>query len=203
VPATVTSSAIRSIALRFASFVLITALGIAQAAALDETQSSAVAALVKAYPDFLEKIEGNDLVWKDGTRQRIDDGKAGKTFEAMLDDPDIKDMFAMTYPAGDKGLAPAVNFDPGRIRYMPLFLKMYGDCQKTNLAAGAADVVWLRSKYGKTVKFSKINGAAAALQKVSDELDRCRTNFWSTCDRCKAATIAGRSRARSVSADMD
>ena len=163
--------------MRFASFVLITALGIAQAAALDETQSSAVAALVKAYPDFLEKIEGNDLVWKDGTRQRIDDGKAGKTFEAMLDDPDIKDMFAMTYPAGDKGLAPAVNFDPGRIRYMPLFLKMYGDCQKTNLAAGAADVVWLRSKYGKTVKFSKINGAAAALQKVSDELDQLPDKF--------------------------
>ena len=84
----------------------------------------------------------------------------------MLDDPDIKDMFALTYPAGDKGLAPAINFDPGRIRYMPLFLKMYSDCQKTNIAAGAADVVWLRSKYGKTVKFSKINGAAAALQKV-------------------------------------
>ena len=163
--------------MRFASFVLITALGIAQATALDETQSSAVAALVKAYPDFLERIDGNDLVWKDGTRQRIDDGKAAKTFEAMLDEPDIKDMFAMTYPAGDKGLAPAVNFDPGRIRYMPLFLKMYGDCQKSNLAAGAADVVWLRSKYGKTVKLSKINGAAAALQKVSDELDRLPDKF--------------------------
>src|SRR3954452_14200240 len=157
--------------MRFASFVLITALGIAQATALDETQSNAVAALVKAYPNFLERIDGNDLVWKDGTRQRIDDGKGNKTFEAMLDEPDIKDMFAMTYPAGDKGLAPAVSFDPGRIRYMPLFLKMYGDCQKSNLAAGAADVVCLRSKYGKPVKFSKINGAAAALQKVSDELD--------------------------------
>src|SRR6187399_2355514 len=159
-----TSNAIRSIALRFASFVLITTVGITQATALDETQSAAVAALVKAYPDFLERIDGNDLVWKDGTRQRIDD-------------PDIKDMFAMTYPAGDKGLAPAVNFDPGRIRYMPLFLKMYGDCQKSNLAAGAADVVWLRSKYGKIVRFSKINGAAAALQKVADELDRLPDKF--------------------------
>ena len=122
--------------MRFASFVLIIALGIVQATALDETQSGAVATLVKAYPDFLDRIDGNDLVWKDGTRQRIDDGKAAKSFEAMLDDPDIKDMFALTYPAGDKGLAPAINFDPGRIRYMPLFLKMYGDCQKTNIAAG-------------------------------------------------------------------
>src|SRR6476469_7759487 len=145
-----TSNAIRSIALRFASFVLITTVWITQATALDETQSAAVAALVKAYPDFLERIDGNDLVWKDGTRQRIDDGKGTKSFEAMLDDPDIKDMFALTYPAGDKGLAPAINFDPGRIRYMPLFLKMYGDWQKTNIAAGAADADWLRSKYGTT-----------------------------------------------------
>ena len=45
--------------MRFASFVLITALGIAQATALDETQSSAVAALVKAYPNFLELIDGS------------------------------------------------------------------------------------------------------------------------------------------------
>ena len=68
------------------------ALGIAQAGALDETQSGAVATMVKAYPDFLDRIDGNDVVWKDGTRQRIDDGKAAKSFEAMLDDPDIKDM---------------------------------------------------------------------------------------------------------------
>ena len=118
-----------------------------QAGALEAPRAVALATLVKAYPDFLDRVDGNDLVWKDGTRQRIDDGKPAKTFEAMLDEPDIKDMFAMTYPAGDKGLAPAVNFDPGRIRYTPLFVKMYGDCQRSNLAADAATVVWLRSKY--------------------------------------------------------
>ena len=37
-------------------------------------------ALVQAYPDFLDRIEGNDLVWKDGTRMRIDDGKGAKAF---------------------------------------------------------------------------------------------------------------------------
>jgi len=163
----------------FTSLVMISGLvlGIGQAGALEAPRAAALATLVRAYPDFLDRVDGNDLVWKDGTRQRIDDGKPAKTFEAMLDDPDIKDMFAMTYPAGDKGLAPAVNFDPGRIRYTPLFVKMYGDCQRSNLAADAATVVWLRSKYGKTVKFAKINGAAAALQKVSDELDRLPGRF--------------------------
>ncbi|MGB7009231.1 MAG: hypothetical protein WBD97_02375, partial [Pseudolabrys sp.] len=35
----------------------------------------ASAALLKAYPDFLDRLDGNDLVWKDGTRMRIDGGK--------------------------------------------------------------------------------------------------------------------------------
>jgi hypothetical protein len=166
-------------ALRLTLVVLLTGLlvGAAQVAALAEPRTRAVAALVKAYPDFLDRIEGNDLVWKDGTRMSIDDGKGSKTFEAMLNDPDIKDMFAMTYPAGDAGVPPAVDFDPGRIRYLPLFTKMYGDCQKSNMAGGAAEIVWLRTKYGKTVRFSKTNGAAAALQRVSDELDRLPARF--------------------------
>jgi hypothetical protein len=166
--------------LRCAFFVLLVALlasGGLQAAAQQEPRPDPLASLVKAYPDFLDRIDGNDLVWKDGTRMRIDDGQGPKTFEAMLDHPDVKDMFAITYPVGEKGLAPEVNFDPGRIRNTAFFKKMYGDCQTSNLLAEAGDVVWIKSKYGKTIKFSKINGAAAALQRVSDELDLLPDRF--------------------------
>src|SRR5215471_5215868 len=132
--------------------------GLAHAGTSSPTDSAA--ALVKAYPDFLDRIEQNDLVWKDGTRMRIDDGKGAKSFDALLDDPDIKDMFLMKYPLGEQGLAPEVNFDPGRVHYDPLFRKMYGDCRTDDVMANAADVVWLPAKYGKSLKFSKINGAA-------------------------------------------
>ncbi len=146
------------------------------AASLGQTGTSspsdAVKSLVKAYPNFIDRIEKNALVWKDGTRMRIDDGKGAKAIEAMLDDPDLKDMFLMRYPAGEKGLAPEVNFDPGRVRYLPLFKKMYGECRTAGFMANADNVVWLPSKDGKNVKFTKINGAAAALQKVADELDK-------------------------------
>ena len=150
------------------------------APALTQTQtrtSPEIATLLKAYPDFLDRIEGNELVWKDGTRMPIDDGKDAKTFEQMLDHPDIKDMFAAQYPLGDKGLPPDVNVDPGRMRNMPLFEKMYGDCKSAGFAANLADVVWLPSKDGKKLKFSKINGAAKALQSISDELDRLPDRF--------------------------
>jgi hypothetical protein len=146
------------------------------AASLGQTGTSspsdAVKSLVKVYPNFIDRIEKNALVWKDGTRMRIDDGKGAKAIEAMLDDPDLKDMFLMRYPAGEKGLAPEVNFDPGRVRYLPLFKKMYGECRTAGFMANADNVVWLPSKDGKNVKFTKINGAAAALQKVADELDK-------------------------------
>lgn len=137
----------------------------------------ALAALVKAYSDFLDRVEGNDLVWKDGTRMRIDDGKGAKALDAMLDDPDIKDMFLMKYPIGERGLAPEVNFDPGRVRYAPLFQKMYGDCRTAGFMTNAVNVVWLPSKDGKNVKFTKINGAATALQKISNELDKLPDRF--------------------------
>ena len=139
--------------------------------------SDAVKSLVEAYPNFIDRIEKNALVWKDGTRMRIDDGKGAKAIEAMLDDPDLKDMFLMRYPAGEKGHAPEVNFDPGRVRYLPLFKKMYGECRTAGFMANAGNVVWLPSKDGKNVKFTKINGAAAALQKVSDELDKLPDPF--------------------------
>jgi hypothetical protein len=74
------------------------AIGFAQPAIRSPTDGAA--ALIKAYPDFLDRIEQNDLVWRDGTRMRIDDGEGTKTFDAMLDHPDIKDMFLMKYPLG-------------------------------------------------------------------------------------------------------
>ena len=151
------------------------AIGFAQPAIRSPTDTAA--ALIKAYPDFLDRIEQNDLVWRDGTRMRIDDGEGTKTFDAMLDHPDIKDMFLMKYPLGEQGLAPELNFDPGRVHYEPLFRKMYGDCRTDDVVANAANVVWLPAKYGKALKFSKINGAAAALQRVSDELDRLPWRF--------------------------
>jgi D-alanyl-D-alanine carboxypeptidase len=156
----------------FLCLLLPTSSGVSLAQALIPRPTDAVAALIRAYPDFLDRMEGNDVVWKDGTRMPIDDGKGPKSFDAVLDDPDIKDMFSMQYPVGEPAGAPAINFDPGRMRYLPLFKKMYGDCQAAGFMSNAVDVAWLPGKYGKNLKFTRINGAAAALQKVSNELDK-------------------------------
>lgn len=138
--------------------------------------ASQLARLVAAYPAFLDRVDGNFLVWKDGTRMPIDDGRGPKPFAKLLDEPDIKDMFYAPYPLGP-ATAPGKEIDPGRVRFEPLFNKMYGDCTKGGVKANLVDVVWLPKKWGKTVQVSTVNGVAAQLAKVSAELDQLPNRF--------------------------
>lgn len=129
--------------------------------------------LVQAYPDFLDRIEGNALVWKDGTRMVIDDGKGEKDFETRLNEPDIKDMFVSRYVAGKPESAPTFQNDPGRVRYQPLFEKMYGDCRTGEVEKRLVTIEWL--SFGgqpQKIKVSKVNGVADRLTAVANELAR-------------------------------
>ncbi len=147
------------------------------AAAQAPAQVEQVARLIAAYPDVLERIEGNVLVWKDGARMIIDDQKGAKDFAALLANPDLKDMFYARYPAGAPAQAPVIDSDPGRVRHEPFFHKMYGDCRKGEVQAKLVDVVWLPRKWGKTLRVSSINGVAARLEAVSRELDDLPARF--------------------------
>ena len=110
--------------------------------------------LLAAYPDQLERIDGNWLVWRDGTRMPLDDGKGEKPFAQWLEDPDIEDMLAVPYPTGDVATPPAKDVDPGRARNAAFFDKVYGNCRKGEVAKNLTTVVWLPKKAG----------AAAAVQ---------------------------------------
>lgn len=147
------------------------------AASQPPAQVEQIGKLIAAYPDFLERVEGNALVWKDGTRMAIDDQKGAKDFAALLEHPDLKDMFYAHYPAGAPAKPPAVDSDPGRVRHEPFFHKMYGDCRKGEVQAKLVDVVWLPRKWGKTLRVSSVNGVATRLAAVSRELDELPARF--------------------------
>jgi D-alanyl-D-alanine carboxypeptidase len=127
--------------------------------------------LVKAYPDFIEKADENNLYFKDGTVIEWDDGVTGKTHDEMLDSPDLEDMMQQKYVKGANwDSPPAENFEPGRIRYEPFFKKMYGSSSgevKQNLVT----VNWVPSICGCSVQANRVNGMAEKLQAVSDEIE--------------------------------
>jgi hypothetical protein len=138
--------------------------------------AASLARLMKVYPQ-LKGVDGNTLIWTDGTRMPIDEGRLAKDHEDRLAHADIKDMFVTPYPAGPLSEPPARNVDPGRARNAAFFNKMYGDCQRGGVAGNLVDVVWLPKKWGRRLKATRINNVADQLRKISAELDALPSRF--------------------------
>lgn len=142
-----------------------------------QSQRLFIATLVASYPSFLERADGNELVWKDGTRMPIDDGLPAKGFETLLNNPDIEDQFRIPYPLGRLDAPPPVNSDPGRIRYAPLWEKMYGKCADGEVEERLVEIDWLPHHARQKLKVTSVNGVAEKLKAVSQELERLPSRF--------------------------
>ena len=127
--------------------------------------------LVSSYPDKIGGYDNEFLTLKNGMKFRISDGRTNKTFQELLESPDIDDMFYVRYPAGEAPTQPAKNADPGRVRFEPLFIAMYGDCNKNEVVRNLRTIRWLPKHGGGSVTVTMANGVAGALEGVSRELD--------------------------------
>jgi hypothetical protein len=128
--------------------------------------------LVSAYPDWISGHDDQFLILKSGAKFPISDHRTDKTFNQLLEAPDIDDMFYASYPAGTKPQQSAKNFDPGRVRFEPLFIAMYGDCNKNQVAGKMHTIDWLPQHHGGRVAVTAANGVDKALADVSRELDQ-------------------------------
>ncbi len=135
--------------------------------------AEAGARLLAAYPDHLARVDGNDLVWRDGTRMPLDDGKGEKPFQQWLAAPDVEDMLAKPYPRtpGAAIAAPRPEWDPGRARNRAFFDKMYGNCESGAAARNLVEITWLAGTAPQKLKATRVNGVATRLQAVSRALE--------------------------------
>jgi len=130
--------------------------------------------LLNAYPDFLDSASNNNIYWKDGTQMQYDDGIKDKDYETLLNEPDLEDQMSQTYVKGaDWDNPPSENFEPGRIRYEPFFLKMYGE-DPSEVKKNLVNVKWVD---GTIVQFSSVNGASDKLNDVVSELEQLGKEF--------------------------
>lgn len=133
--------------------------------------------LLRAYPEHLLAIEGNEIIWRDGTRMPFDDGRGEKPYEEWLASPDLKDMLKVPYRPGPVTRPPGRHIDPGRARNTAFFDKIYGDCSKGEVGKNLVDIIWLPHKYGRRLKITRINGVAERLAAISADLDRLPARF--------------------------
>lgn len=156
----------RLIALVFLAIALVAQAGVAAAG-----EQAALDALIRAYPDYLAGYDSSDLIWRDGTRMPLSDGRPAKSFAEMLRHGSLFDQLRLPYPAGTTAAAPGPDDDPGRIRNRAFFDKMYGDCWKGEVAPRLAPVVWLPRSWSRTIRITSVNRVAERIAAVSEELD--------------------------------
>lgn len=133
--------------------------------------------LVRAYPDHLKAIEGGALLWRDGTRMPLHDGKPRKSFEQMLRDASIADQLRQVYKRGKMTGHPPVDFSPGRIRNEDFFAKMYGDCRRGSIRDKMKTVVWMPRTRPQRLRVTTVNNVAGRLEQVIADLERLPDRF--------------------------
>ncbi len=126
--------------------------------------------LINSYKDFVVDFTDNHLIFKDGAKLLWDDGIKNKLPQSLLNEPDLKDMFVEKYEKGPLKSPPLRNYDPGRIRNEPFFLKMYGATEK-QVEKNLTQVTWCPKLVGQKIIVTKINGIDKKLIQISKELD--------------------------------
>jgi len=160
--------------------------------------------LARAYPEAVARIDGNAIVFRDGTRMNAGISDPSKPLAVLLRDATIRDQFRFDYPAGAAILAPPKDFDPGRFRNQAFFTKLYGDCRRTKI-----DLVPVRWTGGGTVMFARANGAAEHLREVAADLEKLPADIRRAADRiagtydCRGVADTGRLSMHAYGAAID
>lgn len=136
-----------------------------------------VKCLLRAFPDFLQNVENNQLMWKDSTVILIDDGIEHNYYETMLNNSDLKEQMSQCYPKSDDYQQKlTVNYDPGRARNEAFFFKMYGNSAE-DVERKLVSIQWLPKNINKTIRVTTVNGIDEKFRKISAELDDLPPEF--------------------------
>jgi D-alanyl-D-alanine carboxypeptidase len=121
--------------------------------------------LRRAYPDAIERVEENRVLFRDGSSLPLDDGQTKEPVHQLLREADIQDQFTYRYLAHPPSPGqPCPHEDPGRVRAAPLFEKLYGS-SPAEVERHLTSVVWSEPS-GARLRVTTLHGVAAALARV-------------------------------------
>lgn len=157
-------------------FILRSAVGLAFTALVLGAATPALAlsgpeCLHLAYPEFwapqVNAAPDQTLVSFTGQRFEFDAHKGHLPHKQLLNQADLKTQLAQPYAAGFTATPPLRNQDPGRMRAQPFFMALYG-ATPTEVQRHLVAVPWAPN--GRSLAFSRLNGAAQALERVGRTL---------------------------------
>jgi len=126
--------------------------------------------LATAYPEhLLAPTSSRSLESRHGQTYPFDPQATYQHFEDELNKADLYSQIRQHYALGRLNSAPARQSDSGRLRHQPLFLDMYGH-SASKVAANLVSIFWTPCRC--ELQFSKINGAAYALEAVGQAIEQ-------------------------------
>jgi len=127
------------------------------------------APLAAAYPGWFS-ADDHALTWADGEVMPLDDGRIFKSFADKLLSADLDDQLSLPYPAGSSFPLPKTDQDPGRLRFMPFFKKMYGATEQ-DVREKLVTVRWLPNSADVPLLVTTVNGVNKSLEAISAEIE--------------------------------
>jgi hypothetical protein len=125
--------------------------------------------LVDAYPEYLARAAENAIVWRDGSTSVWDDGLAKNSFDEKLANASLADQMSLPYACGPLAAPPALNEDPGRLRNIAFFRKMYG-ADEASVRTALVEVPWRIGSCRDALAFTRINGVDRIAARIVEEL---------------------------------
>lgn len=135
------------------------------------------ARLVAAYPDHLAALEGDTLVWRDGTRMPVGAERPARDFETMLRSATLADQLRQDYATGPMRGPPPRDHSPGRLRNTAFFEHMYGDCRRGGTAARLRTIAWMPRTRAQALPVTMVNDVATRLERVVAALEALPDRF--------------------------
>jgi hypothetical protein len=151
----------------FVSLVFLVSLTSAAAA---DVQESRMTCLARAYPDHLRPpTDRYRLESHTGQTYPFNPQATYQNYEEELDKADLFSQLRQPYPLAATNAPPKRNADPGRLRHEPLFLDMYGH-SAAEVSGNLVPVYWRPCDC--TLQFSRVNGAAKALEASGKAIEK-------------------------------
>lgn len=132
--------------------------------------------LQQAYPEHIKSVQPHFIIWQDNSKMWVNPSPTNKTDKQRINHPTLSDQLNdAPYPIGKPQQFDSYQpqKDPGRIRYEPFFMKMYGE-NKAQVEKNLTTIYWLQNLYGKRypLQVSTVNQIDKKLIAISNEIEK-------------------------------
>ena len=125
--------------------------------------------LLDAYPDLVVSANDQSVTLKNGTVFPYRTSSSKTTWDEKINNADLETQLSQSYDSGGIDTPPSYLFDPGRLRYQPLFQALYGK-DKPSIEKNLVTIEWPTLKGNRKLRVNRSEGVDKKLFAIGQEI---------------------------------